>query len=317
MIIRCYNEERHIGRLLSGIGQQTCKDIEIILVDSGSTDATLSIAMHFPVRVVHIRQEDFSFGHSLNRGCAAASGDLLVFASAHVYPVYEDWIERLTAHFGDERVGLVYGKQRGDETTRFSEHQVFAKWFPEHSDTHQSHPFCNNANAAVRRSLWKQNPYDETLTGLEDLAWAKQIMASGYRIAYEADAEIVHVHDETLRQIYNRYRREAIALKAIYPEERFGFRDFLHMLGTNVFSDLRVAAAAGAAYTNLPGVLGFRTMQFLGTWRGNAQRGAVSAELRDKFYYPQRQVSTFVSRKGGSGRKMIDYSEHDGKARDE
>ncbi|WP_200895198.1 MULTISPECIES: glycosyltransferase [unclassified Methanosarcina] len=43
IIIRCYNEEEHIGRLLSGITPQTVKDVEIILVDSGSTDATLSI----------------------------------------------------------------------------------------------------------------------------------------------------------------------------------------------------------------------------------------------------------------------------------
>ncbi|QXE23130.1 hypothetical protein B6N60_01819 [Richelia sinica FACHB-800] len=41
IIIRCYNEEEHIGRLLSGIIQQTIKDVEIIVVDSGSTDATM------------------------------------------------------------------------------------------------------------------------------------------------------------------------------------------------------------------------------------------------------------------------------------
>ncbi|NEO00616.1 MAG: glycosyltransferase, partial [Moorea sp. SIO3I7] len=44
IIIRCYNEEEHIGRLLSGIMQQTIQDVEIIVVDSGSTDATPSIA---------------------------------------------------------------------------------------------------------------------------------------------------------------------------------------------------------------------------------------------------------------------------------
>lgn len=62
IIIRCYNEEQHIGRLLSGIMSQTIKDIEIILVDSGSTDSTLSIASRFPVKVLHISPQDFSFG---------------------------------------------------------------------------------------------------------------------------------------------------------------------------------------------------------------------------------------------------------------
>ena len=44
IVIRAYNEEKHIGRLLEGIRQQTLKDVEIILVNSGSTDQTVSIA---------------------------------------------------------------------------------------------------------------------------------------------------------------------------------------------------------------------------------------------------------------------------------
>ena len=44
IVIRAYNEEKHIGRLLEGIQHQTIKDVEIILVDSGSTDSTVSIA---------------------------------------------------------------------------------------------------------------------------------------------------------------------------------------------------------------------------------------------------------------------------------
>ena len=56
-----------------------------------------------------------------------------MIASAHVYPVYPDWLERLLAAFADPQVGLAYGKQRGDATTQFSEHQMFAHWFPEQS----------------------------------------------------------------------------------------------------------------------------------------------------------------------------------------
>lgn len=73
IIIRCLNEEKHIGRLLAGIAEQTLQEVEVILVDSGSTDATLSIAEHFPTRIISIRPEDFSFGYALNVGCAAAT----------------------------------------------------------------------------------------------------------------------------------------------------------------------------------------------------------------------------------------------------
>ena len=101
IIVRCYNEEEHIGRLLTGIMEQTLRDIEIIIVDSGSTDATLKIASRFPVRIVSIKPEEFSFGRSLNIGCEKAIGDFIVIASAHVYPIYKDWLEKILEPFVD------------------------------------------------------------------------------------------------------------------------------------------------------------------------------------------------------------------------
>lgn len=68
VVIRAFNEEKYIERLIIGITQQTINSIEIILVDSGSTDGTLEIVSRYPVRVVHIRPEDFTFGRSLNLG---------------------------------------------------------------------------------------------------------------------------------------------------------------------------------------------------------------------------------------------------------
>ncbi len=56
--------------------EQTIKEVDIILVDSGSTDATVAIASQFPVTILHIDPEDFSFGRSLNLGCAAAKKEI-------------------------------------------------------------------------------------------------------------------------------------------------------------------------------------------------------------------------------------------------
>ncbi len=308
IIIRCCNEEHHIGRLLEGIGQQTVSGVEVIVVDSGSTDATLAIASRYPVKIISINREDFSFGYALNVGCSAATGDLLVLASAHVYPLHRDWLERLLAPFANEKVALVYGRQVGNELANFAENQVLRKWFPEKSDSNQDHPFCNNANAAVRRSLWERFPYDETLTGLEDLAWARQAMGAGYRIAYEAQAEVVHVHNERPQLLLNRYRREAIALKRIFPEERFGLLDFIHRLSQNVVSDLFHAARQGVLWQSLPGIMVFRCMQFWGTYRGFAQHGAVTRQLRQKFYYPN-ELATAGPRtiESETVRHRIDY----------
>jgi glycosyltransferase involved in cell wall biosynthesis len=286
LVIRCYNEERNINQLLSGVMQQTMHDIEIIVVDSGSSDSTLSIVARYPAKILNIKPEDFSFGHSLNLGCQMARGDYIVIASAHVYPVYQDWLEKLLVPFTDPRIALVYGKQRGNEATKFAEHQIFAKWFPENTCMEQGHPFCNNANAAIRRSIWEQIPYDETLTGLEDIDWAKRAMALGYKIAYSAEAEIVHVHNETYTQIYNRYRREAIALKRIYTQEMFGFWDFIRLFSANLISDCYQAWRDKVLWKNLKEIAPFRLMQFWGTYQGFALHGPVSSELKHRFYYP-------------------------------
>ena len=287
IIIRAFNEEKYIDRLLNGILQQTVKSVEIILVDSGSRDATLSIASRYPVRIVHIRPDEFTFGRSLNLGIEKARGEFIVLASAHVHPVYPDWLERLLAPFANPKVALVYGKQRGNSTTRFSEAQIFAHWYPERSDLHQNHPFCNNANAAIRRTLWTEHPYDESLSGLEDLAWANWAVEAGYLLAYAAEAEIVHVHDETPRGVYNRYRREAMAFKRIFPQESFHLDDLIRLAATNIASDLWHAAGQKVLRHHLGSIFWFRWMQFWGTYQGYRQAGPLTWQLRQTFYYPQ------------------------------
>jgi len=308
IIIRCHNEEQHIGRLLTGILRQTINPIEIIIVDSGSTDATLAIASRYPAKTFLIQPEDFSFGRSLNLGCRNATGEFLVIASAHVYPVYDNWLQTLLAPFTDPQVALVYGKQRGNETTHYSEQQIFAHWFPDHSNLWQNHPFCNNANAAIRRPLWEQLPYDETLTGLEDLDWANRAMQLGHHIAYAAEAEIIHVHNETPARIYNRYRREAIALKRIFSHEHFYFSNFLSLFLSNVTSDYYHARRDRQLRNNLLDIPLFRLMQFWGTYRGFKQTGPMNDQIRQTFYYPRGFSQAMDKIPAQNGGQIIDYS---------
>jgi rhamnosyltransferase len=287
VIIRSFNEQKHIGKLIDGLQKQTLFDeLEIILVDSGSTDNTVKIAKEKGASIVRIRPEEFSFGRALNIGCAKAKGEFLLFASAHVYPVYNTWIEKMLQPFESEKVGLVYGRQIGNEVTKYSEHQIFKKWFPKESNFNQPHPFCNNANAVIRKSFWERQPFDENLTGLEDLDWATKIQQTGYHIAYQADAPIVHVHEEPVSKIKNRYRREAIALHRIVPEQTFSLFDFVRLATANIISDSFHALHDRVFWESFRSIVLFRSMQFWGTYRGFNTKGDITAQLRQRFYYP-------------------------------
>jgi rhamnosyltransferase len=307
LIIRCFNEEAHIGRLLAGVLSQTHLPEEIVIVDSGSTDGTIAIASTFDVQVVPIAPELFSFGHALNVGISASTAEIAVFASAHVYPVYATWIEELVAPFEDERIALTYGRQQTPPGGRFSEQRLLSQWFPAQSARRQRHPFCNNANAAIRRAAWEQRPYDEQLTGLEDLDWAKYAMESGHSIAYVAEAPVVHVHDESFKQVFNRYRREAIAHKDIYNDQEMGMVRAAQLATINILGDYREAAKTGRLQENIVDIPRFRAAQFLGTYRGFAQSGPVTDVLRRRFYYPSSEGSVSADQDASEMGQPIDY----------
>jgi glycosyltransferase involved in cell wall biosynthesis len=304
VVIRAFNEAEHIGKLLEGIRHQTIADPEVILVDSGSSDSTVDIARKYGAQILQISAEDFSFGRSLNLGLEAAQRDYVVVASAHVYPVYPDWLEHLLRPFEDARVAVVYGKQRGTDASKFSERQIFHQWYPDADAMPQESPFCNNANAAIRRRLWEVHSYDETLTGLEDVEWAKWAQLQGYTVCYTAHAEVIHVHRETLRGVYARYEREAMAFKRIFPESHFSFYDFVRLTISNALSDLVHALRETRPWRYPASILWFRIMQFWGTYQGYRRSGPLTQQLRQTFYYPRGwQVSR-------SGKRDVDPIEY-------
>lgn len=224
-------------------------------------------------------------------GIARSTAELIVLASAHVYPVYPDWLEVLLQPFMNPKVGLTYGKQRGDSRSKFTEQQIFRQWFPDSPHPIQAHPFCNNANAAIRKSLWEANPYEETLPGLEDLEWANRIFQQGLLIQYVPEAEIIHVHEESPKGVLNRYLREGMAFKRIFPHEKFGLGDFFRLGWVNIWHDLRDAKSQGVFSRVWKEIIWFRLVQFWGTYQGYNQSGPLTAQLRQRFYYPNQPLS--------------------------
>ena len=219
IVIRALNEAEHLPALFSGLLRQSRQPDQVILVDSGSIDDTVAIAQAHGAEVVHIAPPSSPSGGRSTSAAPPPPATSLVIVSAHVYPLDEKWLDLMVAPFERPEVGLVYGGQTGDSRSHFSELELLRSWFPDVSDDDQQTPFCNNANCAVRAEAWRTLPYDETLTGLEDLDWAKRALAAGWKLVYAAEARVAHIHNEPFAKTRNRYRREAIAHRRIFHDQ--------------------------------------------------------------------------------------------------
>lgn len=289
IVIRTLNEAKHLPKLLQSIKDQDhpADQTEVVLVDSGSTDGTLDIAERFGVRIVKIRKEDFSFGRSLNVGCDAATGEVLVFISGHCIPEDTSWLRRLIAPLGTQDIAYSYGGQIGDESSRFSERQIFAKYFPGSDKLPQEGFFCNNANSALLRSVWSEHQFDEELTGLEDMQLAKRLVAMGYKIGYVAAARVYHLHSESWAQVRRRFEREAIALQQIMPEVHISMADVMRYFTSAVLLDLGAALQERKFRSVVRGIVAYRFMQFTGSYRGNHFHRLLSKRRKEAYFFPR------------------------------
>lgn len=59
VVIRTYNEEKHIGEVLKSLNKQTYSNFEVIILDSQSTDNTIKIAQNYDVRIEQIEKKEF------------------------------------------------------------------------------------------------------------------------------------------------------------------------------------------------------------------------------------------------------------------
>jgi len=289
IVYRALNEEKWFASSLEALGLQKLDGLEMeaVLVDSGSTDRTLEIAETFKCRITHIKKSDFSFGRSLNQGCDFAKGDILVFISAHCIPNGTNWLKDLVQPLLDGTADYTYGRQIGHDVSAFSEKQLFSKYFPTVSAIPQEGYFCNNANSAITREAWAEFRFDEDVTGLEDMVLAKAIVGRGGKIAYVAEAPVIHIHEETYKQTQNRYYREALTLREIMPEVQLHFGDFLRYLITGILFDLSVATEQKTFWRQCFPILRFRFAQYWGSYRGHNENKKLSRAQKERYYYPR------------------------------
>ena len=90
IIVPVYNVEDYIDKCLRSIVNQTYKDIEIILINDGSTDSSGDICLKWQEadnRIIYIKKKNEGQGAARNLGVKIAKGDYLTFVDA------DDWIE--------------------------------------------------------------------------------------------------------------------------------------------------------------------------------------------------------------------------------
>jgi rhamnosyltransferase len=207
-VIRAKDEEPAIGRLLEILRSQTIADrLELIVVDSGSTDRTAGIVREYGVEPIEIPAESFTFGGSLNTGCEAAHAPLIISLSAHAFPPDERWAERMVAAFDDERVAAACGENRAPDGA-----PLRAALLQDAAHARR-HPFWGYSNACggFRTDLWRTRSWRADMPGTEDKEWAWTWLRHGWLVRVDPELQVEHDHShDPIRDTYVRSRREWI-----------------------------------------------------------------------------------------------------------
>lgn len=199
VVIRTLDERELIGRCLEVVhGQQGDFDLDVVVVDSGSTDGTVELARGGGARIVELPPGEFDYSRSLNLGIEEAKGDVVVSLSAHAIPVDDRWLARMVAPFDDARVAGVACRQIPWPDAPWQEVHRLGHQFPQcgnvASDADDPAVVFSNAASAIRRDAWREHPF--TLPAAEDLEWARRVLAAGHLIVYEAATAVYHSHAE-------------------------------------------------------------------------------------------------------------------------
>ena len=202
VVIRTLDEAELIGTCLETLrGQRGGFDLDVLVVDSGSTDATLEIARSQGARTFELPPGDFDYSSSLNAGIERVSGSLVAILSAHAVPVDDEWLARMVAPFADAQVAGVAGRQVPWQDAPWREVMRLSRQFgPERRDYRAGQAgevVFSNAASCIRRSVWLGERF--TLPAAEDLEWAQRVVSAGHTVVYEPEAAVYHSHRESPR----------------------------------------------------------------------------------------------------------------------
>jgi len=313
VIVRARNEERHLDAVLGAVrAQRFPGEVELIVVENGSTDETAAIAARYADLVLPI--DDYRPGAALNCALRRAGGATAAVLSAHTLPADEDWLRVLVEPLADPAVVAVYGGQVYPQDSRFLDKRDLDIFSTTRSRREWKDSDFWNANSAFRRSTWEALPFEEGVFELEDHYWTKcQLPSPGRYVRFEPRALVYHYgHAE---------RNDRTFLPRDRPDDETLIASAIGQLESDRadWPQLMSAGLTLASLSHVPGVrsavpaLGRRLSSdpdFDVRWRSAHALGRIGGAeavpylvgaLRDESFYPRDEAAWSLARLGGLG----------------
>lgn len=212
IVVPVYNGTATITECLESFSTQSYpgRDIEIFVVDDGSTDETPEFVErlvghwgnHKP-RVIVLRQAHQGPAAARNRGAAAATGEFLLFTDADCV-AERDWVEQMTMPFQSDEVAAVKGAYKTRQRSlvaRFAQAEFDARYRLLAAARYVDVVF--SYSAGFRRELFIGIGGFDTgfpVADNEDTELSYRVAAAGHKIVFNPRAIIYHRHPATLRQ---------------------------------------------------------------------------------------------------------------------
>ena len=226
IVIPVKNGGQDLRRCLDGIARQRVDDeVEVVVVDSGSSDGSDALAESAGARVHRIPPHEFNHGGTRNLGASLARGEALVFTSQDAVAERDDWLALLTAPLRDPGVAGAYGRQVAHEDANPPERFFLDFLYGERArvqrvaspaELSMRTTLFSNVNSAIRRDVFERFRFVDDINMSEDQEWSQRVLLAGHAIVYEPRATVRHSHAYTLRTAFRRFYESGLSARRAY-----------------------------------------------------------------------------------------------------
>jgi rhamnosyltransferase len=221
IILRSFNEAWALRETLPALAAQNYRPWELIVIDSGSTDGSVELFRRFqPRRLVQIPHHEYNPARVLNHGMELASSNFGIFLNADATPQGSDWLGPLAAALLEPPVAAVFGRQipRPDCQAVFA--HDYERCFGLQRESAKWEHFFSMASSGLRKDIWARRGFNEQMQYSEDDEFTRWCRARGHRVVYVPGSVVMHSHNYTPAQAWQRSFGEGRALAAVWNESR-------------------------------------------------------------------------------------------------